>query len=321
MATNPSLVFLLLIGVQLLLEMCRTSSPTPPPPPPPLVVAGGGDGGGGGDDQHSDDPVAFSSRGEEYPPSAAFPPDLQTFNQFSEFHIPFNISDCKFVFLDLGTNQGRQLRKLYYGVAKRAKWSKLFAMFFSRSVSWRRKHVCAIGAEPDRNHGPVLDELQADMQRRNISAHILRNPVWVNNDVLTFNSIYDPNNTHDASTLSTSGYTVYDHTTKKRTSDVNVTKVQLRGFRLATLLSQLDPDATVLVKLDIEGAEHRVIADLIIGGTICRVNVLGVENHQHLMVEDAHVLSLHPKRLNLYLKEFAGDRCNKTWVRTVDDEM
>lgn len=255
-----------------------------------------------------------------YPPSMEFPLDLQHFNQFPEFEIPFNVSACRYLYLDLGTNQGRQLRKLYYGIARRAKWSKLFAMFFHRSPSWRRRHVCAIGAEPDPNHTPALVELQADLIRRNISAHILRNPIWVNNDVLTFHSIYDPNNTHDASTLSSTNYTVYDHVTKERTSDVNVTKMQLRGFRLATLLSQLDPDATVLMKLDIEGAEHRVIADLVLGGTICRVNVFGVESHPHLMADDVHVFS-NPKQLNWYLKEFAGSRCNKTWVRTVDDEL
>ncbi|CUG86599.1 methyltransferase family 21, putative [Bodo saltans] len=250
--------------------------------------------------------------------SADFSPLLQRFNRFPEFNLPFSITRCKFVYLDLGTNQGRQLRKLFLGLAPQSMWAKKFNEYFGSNVTERQRTVCAIGAEPDRNHKPLLDSLEDELTSRGVRVKILRNPVWVNNDVLTFNSIYDPNNTHDSSTLSTGGFSVYDHVAKKRTTNVNLTKVELRGFRLSTLLAQIPSSSTVLAKLDIEGAEHRVIADIVLDGTICRTDFLGIEFHRHLMKADRHLLSMQPAELHRFLA--VSQRCKKTIAAHFDDE-
>jgi FkbM family methyltransferase len=243
---------------------------------------------------------------------------LRRCNRYPEFELPFPLKECKYLFLDLGANQGRQLRKLYLGLAPASQWAEKFDEYFGSNVTRRQHEVCAIAAEPDRNHKPVLDALEGELTALGVRVKIIRNPVWVNNNVLTFNSIYDPNNTHDASTLSASGFTVYDHASKRFTSNVNVTQIQLRGYRLATVLSHIEIDSTVLVKLDIEGAEHRVLADILLSGTICRVSFLGAEVHRHLMREDQHLLSRNPEELQRFLR--VSGRCRNTTVAYFDDE-
>jgi FkbM family methyltransferase len=326
MANSYAVVFLLLLAVQLCLEIGRMSSErsvlhfldrsgegrvggeTVSNTPPPLQRA------------EYDDVVVVKKKSlsREDGTAADFSPLLQRFNRFPEFDLPFSLQGCRHVYLDLGTNQGRQLRKLFLGLAPESMWAKKFNEHFGSNMTERRRTVCAIGAEPDRNHKAQLDALEQQLTTLGVRVRIIRNPVWVNNDVLTFNSIYDPNNTHDSSTLSTAGYSVYDHTTKSRTTNVNLTKVELRGFRLSTLLSQLPLSSTVLVKLDIEGAEHRVIADILMDGTICRIDFLGIEFHRHLMKADRHLLSMQPAELHRLL--VVSQRCKKTTAAHFDDE-
>jgi hypothetical protein len=69
-----------------------------------------------------------------------------------------------------------------------------------------------------------------------------------------------------------------------------------------------------VVKFDIEGAEHRVLTDIVLDGTICRIDVLAIVFHLQLCREDQHVLSSRPAGLRRLL---AVSKC-KTRVLAPD---
>lgn len=233
--------------------------------------------------------------------------DHGDWNNYPEFQLPFNISQCTHVYLDLGTNRGFQLEKLFLGSKPHSPWAQKFGQYFGPRSEWVSK-VCAIGAEPDRTHTGHLNDLEKRITATGARLKILRNPIWVNNDVMTFHSVWQPEFNNWGSTLSTTG-----HAHMK-----NVTKYTLRGFRLSSLLAQLRRDAVVVAKLDIEGAEHRVIADIVLDGTICRIDFVGIEIHRTFMTHDIHALSSNTATLNRFLR--ASGRCRYTRIEEFDDE-
>ena len=65
-----------------------------------------------------------------------------------------NILDgCRFVYLDVGTNIGVQIRKLFEPkLYPRAKIHKIFNYFFGNLTERTNAGVCAVGFEPNPSH-------------------------------------------------------------------------------------------------------------------------------------------------------------------------
>jgi hypothetical protein len=197
-----------------------------------------------------------STRGTHAPPpssnnnatsAAACNQEKPRYNAFPEFDLPFALNECKHVFLDLGVSDGRQLQTLFLGREPHSMWAKQFNEHFGSDVVERRRTVCVIGTEPDPRHKPFLDVLEATLTLLGVRIKILRNPVWVDNNILTLHFASQANGTAPSAPQ------------------------MLRGFCLSTLLSQIAAPSNVLVKFDLGGEEHRVMSDLFVHETICRI--------------------------------------------------
>ena len=82
--------------------------------------------------------------------------------------ISFDIEKCDALYLDVGSNIGVQVRKLFEPQKYPNSPSvKLFDSFFGKS----RKDVCAIGFEPNPKHITTLKNLQECYERKDIKTH------------------------------------------------------------------------------------------------------------------------------------------------------
>ena len=69
----------------------------------------------------------------------------------------FNLDGCYHVYLDVGTNVGIQIRKLYEPEKyPDAKIHRIFDEHFKRKNVTSTGHICAIGFEPNPRHVPIL---------------------------------------------------------------------------------------------------------------------------------------------------------------------
>ena len=69
----------------------------------------------------------------------------------------FNLDGCYHVYLDVGTNVGIQIRKLYEPEKyPDAKIHRIFDEHFKRKNVTSTGHICAIGCEPNPRHVPIL---------------------------------------------------------------------------------------------------------------------------------------------------------------------
>ena len=69
----------------------------------------------------------------------------------------FNLDGCYHVYLDVGTNVGIQIRKLYEPEKyPNASIHKFFDEHFKRNNVSSSRHICAIGFEPNPRHVSIL---------------------------------------------------------------------------------------------------------------------------------------------------------------------
>ena len=77
------------------------------------------------------------------------------------------LDGCRFVYLDVGTNIGVQIRKLFEPeLYPNAKIHKIFDRYFGDMKQRIRSGVCAVGFEPNPNHTSYL---QSKITENNLS--------------------------------------------------------------------------------------------------------------------------------------------------------
>lgn len=224
----------------------------------------------------------------------------------SEHFLPFNISKCSKIFLDLGANDGWQLEKLFGGLRPRTPLNRIFRKLFSRSVAQRRAEVCAVAFEPDPSHHKRLEHLEAKYQNLGARLRILKSAIWTSEEVLNFSSQFRPEAQNDGSSLETN---------HSRFIFRNLTMISVHTFDFKKLLQAMPADAFVIAKMDIEGAEHRVIPDIVRTRDIEKINFFAIEFHSWLMLNDQTHMS-SPNGLSVELKK----QGLKTIVIRLDDE-
>ena len=186
------------------------------------------------------------------------------------------------IYLDVGTNVGVQLRKLYNPEKfPRAPVLPIFRDVFGDT----RQQVCAVGFEPNSAHTSYLKTLNQWFARKNFQAFIFTETAVGNEKgQLTFyrDMKADATNHEWGASLIRNPATQGNGTVVTTTVGV----VDLASFILHVVRPLLMREKArsgarpfLMMKLDIEGAELAVIPNLMLTGALCEVDLVFMEWH------------------------------------------
>jgi len=221
---------------------------------------------------------------------------------------------CKHVYLDIGSNIGVQIRKLfepskYRGMDKQkvrhsgGVTSKALAIFDDVFGEPRRCDVCAIGVEPNILHVERLRTLQTRYRAAGAGVLILtRTGASTADSVTRMISPRMPQSTdgHDGKGASVSNPMVSNHL-RYRSEYINMTRPPGVAEDLVSLidtsrlihdlrkrLSTSNPKGRILMKLDVEGLEYDIVPHLVRTQAICALHMAFLEWHPKVIAWQEH---------------------------------
>lgn len=206
---------------------------------------------------------------------------------------------CDMAYVDLGTNVGIQVRKLYEPhLYPRGKILPKFTEYLG-NVTERRARVCSFGFEPNPRHAKRLQDLEAAYRALGWDVTIFTSSAAGAEDgTVYFKSDGDFANEEWGSTVAS---------TQANDDDISVSQISLpRFFRDYLRWDDGDDGHVILMKVDIEGMDEEVLHALLVHGQLCRVAYAYVE----------HVT---PEGIALINKMLRDGRC-KTVIEFMDDE-
>jgi FkbM family methyltransferase len=181
---------------------------------------------------------------------------------------------CEHIYLDIGTNIGVQIRKLF----EPQKFPKALILPYFESfygpASQRSSRVCAIGMEPNPKWTTKLSKLQSDYQQKGYNVIIFTETAAnIHNKNLTFYTTpfeKVENNEWGSSLIA------WD----KRMIATTAGSISLSSLiQLIQYRKGKTENSVTFMKLDVEGAEFEILSDLIFSGSICFVKQITVEWH------------------------------------------
>jgi len=220
---------------------------------------------------------------------------------------------CKQFYLDIGSNIGVQVRKLFEPSRyPNAPVIPLFDTYFGTARNRSRKEgnlLCAIGIEMNPHHDVRLKALETHYQSTCGYGFYMLNGTAAS----TFDGEIDfwSDNKFQYNEW---GATTVNGINNEKNGGVSV---KVRAMDLAKfILDEIKPFAsTVVMKLDIEGSEYKVFPHLLVHGAICEVVDLAfIEIHEGRAASEEQRQNLHN---SLSILREAG--C-KVKLLTLDDE-
>lgn len=206
---------------------------------------------------------------------------------------------CRMAYVDVGTNVGIQIRKLYEPhLYPRGKILPKFDHYFGNETN-RPGRICAFGFEPNPRHAQRLIDLEASYRSMGWDVTVFTSTAaGVEDGTVYFHSDGDLRNEEWGSTVSP---------TQTNVTDTLVSQFSLpRFFRNYLRWEDGSDDHVIVMKVDIEGMDEEVLHALLVHGQLCRVTYAYVE----------HVT---PEGIVLMNKMLRDGRC-KTVIEFTDDE-
>jgi hypothetical protein len=217
-----------------------------------------------------------------------------------------DFAHCRQVYLDVGSNIGVQVRKLF----EPARYPHAEVLpLFDRHFGARRPpppDLCAIGVELNPSHTPRLRALEAHYR------HTCRYSVRF----LTETAAANHNGTVDFWSDGDLAHLEWGAST--RMSDQP--RQTVRALDLARfILDELLPFAsTIVMKLDVEGAEYELLPRLLATGALCAMDLVFLEEHPSSRAPAQKALFEHAKAL-LLVHDHAQTGC-RVRLSLLDDE-
>lgn len=217
--------------------------------------------------------------------------------------------DCKDFYLDIGSNIGVQIRKLFEPEHYPASpVISIFDNYFGNINSrLKNKGLCAVGFEMNPHHTKRLKELETKYNSCGKNVYLYtETAVAAFDGQIEFWSDDDINNNEwGASTI---------HKWK------NTSSYRIHALNLGSFLKQnvIPFASTIVAKIDIEGQELNILPSLLAHGVLCDIDILMVEFHDGMINEfnDINDFKIIQNSLDLYLKRAM---CNTT-ILDLDDE-
>jgi hypothetical protein len=231
---------------------------------------------------------------------------------------------CKHLYIDMGSNIGVQMRKVYQPSGyPGAKVEPTFSRFFGSNNN--RKDVCTIGFEANLHHTSRLLELQYNYRNASYPCVIFTETA-VSNKIGTVEFFLDPlakpeKHEWGATAVACNERVKACPDAKNRASalaiDMNQFLHNVYSLWTSTSSYASTKDHKIVAKMDIEGSEFNVLPHMMLHGSICFIDFLIIEFHPL----DFHNLSPHDHVLGDIIKHLAtkSESC-KLEISTRDDE-
>jgi len=210
------------------------------------------------------------------------------------------LDGCYHVYLDVGSNVGIQIRKLYEpSKYEGAKIHPVFDKYFHRriqSLNSSLPYICAVGFEPNPNHENKLKALNDAYNKCQWKVEIFsKTAVSDQKGATTFFSDHDAKNLEWGGTIIDPSLKKYGQVKTSKSEEKSDAKKQndILLIRLADFINnvvgrrklpgnvdeKILGKPSVIMKLDIEGSEVEVVEDLIMQGSLQYIDVMMVEFH------------------------------------------
>jgi FkbM family methyltransferase len=216
------------------------------------------------------------------------------------------------VYLDIGTNIGVQIRKLFE--PSRYPEAEVLPIFDKHFGHMRNKSrdLCAIGIEMNPSHTSRLRRLE----HHYVSKCGYNVRMFVETAASTYDGLIEFVSDCDWRHEEWGATTMIE---SKKSSRMAKKKQNVQALDIARFInSELIPHASkIVVKLDIEGAEHSVLPRLIMSGALCNIDEIFIEVHNSMFTEQQKqvvdmAMSLYP--------EFTSTAGCKVKFSLLDDE-
>jgi hypothetical protein len=181
----------------------------------------------------------------------------------------FDRHHCSSLYLDVGTNVGVQLHKLF----EPAKFGgapvlQVFDSLFGATD--RGCRTCAIGIEPNPRHTQRLDQLESALSAAGAGVIVLRGAAGTSESHVTLS--LPRKGAHEGVDLDAR---VGDTTARSQRQSPRELIVTVPQFDLAAIIrhvrGRLPKHAPLLMKLDVEGQEYRILPELLLSQSFCLV--------------------------------------------------
>ena len=189
------------------------------------------------------------------------------------------LDGCQYVYIDLGTNIGIQIRKLYEPqLYPHAPVLPLFEKIFRN----RTNEVCSVGFEANPLHNDYLKEFETYCLRRNWRVKIFTSlAVSIQDGNVTF--FTEPGNEGNNQWGSN-----VEQTPGGVRGNVTVPSIDIVSWFKNTVLTRKIPSKSnisrVMMKHDLEGHDKTVMADFILRGAYCSIDLIYGEHVTELFL-------------------------------------
>lgn len=175
------------------------------------------------------------------------------------------LSSCRAIYLDVGSNIGVQVRKLfeadkYIGAAILEEFDQVFGPPSVRQSPFSHSGLCAIGLEPNPQHQPRLREIEKAYKRRGWHVHFYPFAAWSSEGEMGFNI----SGKRDAKKADAAFGAHLEQTPTVGSSDYTVRTVDLSSF-----VASLPANTVKIMKMDIEGAEYETLNSMLQKSALC----------------------------------------------------
>lgn len=212
---------------------------------------------------------------------------------------PAWLSSCKQIFLDLGSNIGVNVRKLYesekYAGAKLLpELEKAFGPPAQRTAP--DSGLCALGFEPNPQHQDRLDQIEKAYRNKGFKVHFYPYAAWRSDGFMALNTTGKREPSADDKS-SEGAHLSMRSVQWPGSKDIMVRTVDMSGF-----VKTLPAGSLKLMLMDIEGSEYEVLAQMMQKKVMCQgtVDTTLVDAHgwgeiTHWGDASSFVQGIHPR--------------------------
>lgn len=225
--------------------------------------------------------------------------------------LDFDLSACKYLYLDVGSNIGVQVRKLFEpSLYADAPMTQYLAKEFPESNNMQKASVCALGFEANQKHAPRLRKLQTcygTFFSQNVHFFTPRAVSTTSDTMISIGS-----SPAETSGKGASDWAAGEFDDFYKGQGIKVDRVDVRSIDLVDVLKHAG-NAKVIMKLDIEGTEWKVVPHLIKHGMLC-------EDKIHSAMIEWHGWAPHTIDETEIHRQLNSQKCNPTKLINLDDE-